>query len=105
LFQIAAKEPDAVHARRAPWLASDKPLVRIRALNLFADLDGMNALPAVAADLKDPNAGVRVFAKIMVLDHYYKDRPEAAKLRSRYMSEEKDPDALAFLRRFVFVAK
>jgi tetratricopeptide repeat protein len=100
LFQIAAKEPDAVHARREPWLGSDKPLVRIRALNLFADLDGMNALPAVAAALRDPSAGVRVFAKLMVLDHYFKGRPEAAKLRSRYLAEEKDPDALDFLKRF-----
>ncbi len=105
LFQIASREPDAVRARRQQWLGSDKPLVRIRALNLFADLDGMNALPAVAADLKDPNAGVRVYAKVMVLDHYFKDRPEAAKLRARYMSEEKDPEALAFLRRFVYSPK
>ena len=100
LFQIAAKEPDAVRARRAQWLGSEKPLVRIRALNLFADLDGMNALPAVAAGLRDPNAGVRVFAKLMVLDHYYKGVPEAAKLRSRYLAEEKDPEALDFLKRF-----
>ena len=100
LFQIAAQEPDAIRARRAQWLGSDKPLVRIRALNLFADLDGMNALPAVAAGLKDPNVGVRVFAKLMVLDHYFKGRPEAAKLRSRYLAEEKDPDALEFLKRF-----
>jgi hypothetical protein len=100
LFQIAAKEPDAVRARRAQWLGSDKPLVRIRALNLFADLDGMNALPAVAAALRDPNAGVRVFAKLMVLDHYFKGRPEGAKLRSRYLAEEKDPEALDFLKRF-----
>lgn len=100
LFQIAAKEPDAVHARRAQWLGSEKPLVRIRALNLYADLEGMNALPAVSAALRDPNAGVRVFAKLMVLDHYFKGRPEAAKLRSRYLAEEKDPAALDFLKRF-----
>ncbi|HXS99333.1 MAG TPA: hypothetical protein VN915_01520 [Elusimicrobiota bacterium] len=100
LFQIASKEPGAVRARRDQWLGSEKPLVRIRALNLFADLDGMNALPAVAAALRDPNAAVRVFAKVMVLDHYYKGRPEAAKLRSRYLAEEKDPEALEFLKRF-----
>ena len=100
LFQIAAKEPDAVRARRAQWLGSEKPLVRIRALNLFADLDGMNALPAVAAALRDPSSGVRVFAKLMVLDHYYKGRPEAAKLRARYLAEERDPEALEFLKRF-----
>jgi tetratricopeptide (TPR) repeat protein len=105
LFQIGSKEPDAVRARRAQWLGSEKPLVRIRALNLFADLDGMNALPAVAAALRDPSPGVRVFAKLMVLDHYFKDRPEAAKLRARYMDEEKDPDALEFLKRFPAVAR
>jgi hypothetical protein len=105
LFQIAAQEPDAVRARRAQWLGSDKPLVRIRALNLFADLDGKNALPAVSAALRDPNAGVRVFAKLMVLDHYYKGVPEAAKLRSRYLAEEKDPDALDFLKRFGAAAR
>jgi hypothetical protein len=100
LFQIAQKEGDAVRARRDQWLNSDRPLVRIRALNLFADLDGKNALPAVASALRDPNPGVRAYAKVMVLDHYYKVLPEAAKLRSRYLAEEKDPDALAFVRRF-----
>jgi tetratricopeptide (TPR) repeat protein len=100
LFQIASAEPGAVRARRQDWLGSDKPLVRIRALNLFADLDGMNALPAVAAALRDPNAGVRVFAKLMVLDHYFKGSPDADRLRARYLAEEKDPEALAFLKRF-----
>ena len=42
----------------------------------------------------------RVFAKLMVLDHYYKGRPEAVKLRSRYLAEEHDPEALDFLKRF-----
>ena len=49
LLQIASQEPGAVRARRARWLGSDKPLVRIRALSLFADLDGMNAPPAAVA--------------------------------------------------------
>ncbi|MFI5345491.1 MAG: hypothetical protein ACHQ51_03865 [Elusimicrobiota bacterium] len=100
LFQIAQKERDAVSARRDQWLNGDKPLVRIRALNLFADLEGKNAFPAVVAALRDPNAGVRAFAKIMVLDHYYKGLPEAAKLRARYLAEEKDPEALAFVKRY-----
>jgi hypothetical protein len=100
LFQIAAQEPGAVAARRDQWLGSAKPLVRIRALNLFADLEGRNALPAVIAALRDPNAGVRAFAKIMVLDHYFAQSPEAAKARARYLAEEKDPEALAFVRRF-----
>ncbi|MDE2511593.1 MAG: hypothetical protein KGL74_10770, partial [Elusimicrobia bacterium] len=100
LYEIAQKENDAVRARREQWLNSDKPLVRIRALNLFADLDGKNALPAVAAALRDPNAAVRAFAKVMVLDHYYKKLPEGVKLRARYLSEEKDPEALAFVKRY-----
>ena len=105
LFQIAAREPDAVRARRPQWLGSEKPLVRIRALNLFADLDGLNAMPAVVAGLHDANAGVRVYAKIMVLDHYFKGAPAAAALRARYLSEEKDPDALGFLKRFAAGAR
>ncbi len=88
-----------MRARRQQWLGGDKPLVRIRALNLFADLDGLNALPAAAAALRDPNAGVRVFDKLMVLDHYFKGRPEAAKLRARYLAEEKDPEALEYMKR------
>lgn len=100
LFQIAQAEPDAVRARRDQWLGSEKPLVRIRALNLFADLDGRNFFPAVLASLRDPSPAVRAFAKVMVLDHYYAGTPEAAKARARYLSEEKDPDALAFVKRF-----
>lgn len=104
LFQIGQKEPDAVHARRDQWLNSEKPLVRIRALNLYADLEGKNAFPAVVAALRDPNAGVRAFAKIMVLDHYYKRQPDAVKLRARYLAEEKDPEALAFVKRYASAA-
>jgi tetratricopeptide (TPR) repeat protein len=105
LFQIAAAEPDAVRARRQQWLGSEKPLVRIRALNLFADLDGVKALPDVAAALRDPNPGVRVFAVLMVLDHYYKGNPDAAKARARYLAEEKDVEALEFLKRFAAGAR
>ncbi|MBI3288222.1 MAG: tetratricopeptide repeat protein [Elusimicrobia bacterium] len=100
LFQIGKKEPEAVRARREEWLGSDKPLIRIRALNLFADLDGKNAFPSVINALRDPNPAVRVFAKVMVLEHYYGGQPEAAKVRARYLSEEKDPEALALLARF-----
>ena len=100
LYEIGKKELDAVHVRRDAWLASDKPLVRIRALNLFADLDGKNALPALTTALRDPNPAVRAFAKVMVLDHYFPKLPEAAKLRSRYLGEEHDPEALALLARF-----
>jgi len=100
LFQIAQAEPEAVRARRDQWLGSEKPLVRIRALNLFADLDGKNFFPAVVSALRDPAPAVRAYAKVMVLDHYYPGLPEAARARARYSSEEKDPDALAFVRRF-----
>lgn len=100
LFEIGKKEPDAIHARRDGWLASDKPLVRIRALNLFADLEGKNALPALATALRDPHPAVRAFAKVMVLDHYFSKLPEGVKLRARYATEEHDPEALSLLARF-----
>jgi len=100
LFEIGKKEGEAVRARRDAWLASDKPLVRIRALNLFADLDGKNVLPALTTALRDPSPAVRAFAKVMVLDHYFDTLPEAAKLRSRYLTEEQDPEARSFLARF-----
>ena len=100
LFEIGKRESDAVHARRDAWLGSDKPLVRIRALNLYADLDGKNALPALGTALRDPVPAVRAFAKVMVLDHYFAKVPEAAKLRSRYLAEERDPEAVSLLSRF-----
>ena len=100
LYEIGKKELDAVRARRDEWLGSDRPLTRIRALNLFADLEGKNALPALAAALKDANPAVRAFAKVMVLDHYFAGVPEAAKMRARYLAEEQDPEAKALLARF-----
>ena len=42
LYKIGQKNPDAVAVRRAEWLSSPKPLVRARALNLFADLETEN---------------------------------------------------------------
>ncbi len=100
LFEIGKADADAVRARREQWLGSNKPLLRIRALNLYADLDGNNALPSVIQALRDPNPAVRAFSKVMVLDHYYGKSPEAAKVRARYLAEEKDPAALALLTRF-----
>ena len=100
LYEIGKKEGELLRARRDGWLASDKPLTRIRALNLYADLDGKNALPALATALRDPSPPVRAFAKIMVLDHYFANLPEAAKLRARYLTEEQDPEAKALLARF-----
>lgn len=97
LYQIAQKERGAVEARRDGWLNNSSPLVRIRALNLFADLDGPKIMPAVVSALRDPNAGVRAYAKVMVLDHYFPHSAAAAKLRARYLAEEKDPEALAFV--------
>ena len=100
LYRIGQAAPDAVHAQRDAWLATDRPLLRIRALNLFADLDGKNALPETAKALSDPNAGVRAFAVVMVLDHYFGREPEAARARARFLSAEKDPAVLDFVRRF-----
>lgn len=100
LFKIGQQEPEAVRARRDEWLAGDKPLTRIRALNLFADLDGKNAFPRTVAALKDPVPAVRAFAKLMVLDHYYDEMPEATRARAKYLADERDPDALALLARF-----
>ena len=100
LFEIGKKDPSAIRARREEWLGSDRPLVRIRALNLFADLDGRNAVPSLVTALRDPNPAVRAFAKVMVLDHYFAKIPEAARIRARYLAEEKDPDARALLARF-----
>ncbi len=100
LFEIGKKEPDAVRSHREAWLGSDKPLVRIRALNLFADLDGKNTLPLLSTALRNPNPAIRAFAKVMVLDHYFAKLPEAAKLRALYLAEERDPGALSLLARF-----
>jgi hypothetical protein len=99
LYQIAKAEPGAVRVRRDAWLSSDRPLLRIRALNLFADLDGMNALPSAVKALSDPNPAARAFAVAMVLDYYYPNVPEAAKARARFMAAEKDPAVLDFIRR------
>ncbi|MDX6768268.1 MAG: tetratricopeptide repeat protein [Elusimicrobiota bacterium] len=100
LFKIGQQEPEAVRARRDEWLAGDKPLTRIRALNLYADLDGRNAYPRALAALKDPVPAVRAFAKLMVLDYYYGEMPEATKARAKYLAEERDPEAQALLARF-----
>ncbi|HAZ09408.1 MAG TPA: hypothetical protein DCZ01_13040 [Elusimicrobia bacterium] len=105
LFQIARQKPDAVRARRDQWLGGPQPLVRIRALNLFADLDGKNAFPLAAAALRDPVPAVRAYAAVMVLEHYFMAIPEAVKLRARYLAEERDPDALAFVHRFSKLAQ
>lgn len=100
LFEIGKNNTAAIQARRERWLGDDKPLVRIRALNLFADLEGRNAVPSLVAALRDPDPAVRAFAKIMVLDHYFKQIPEYPRIKARYLAEEKNPQAVALLTRF-----
>ncbi len=99
LYRIAQKHPDAVLVRRDEWLTSDKPLARVRALNLFADLDPKGTFPLAARALRDPVPAVRFFARVMVLDHYYKDDPRAAKLRGEHLAAEKDPKVLGLYSR------
>ncbi|MEK7858462.1 MAG: hypothetical protein AAB320_04895 [Elusimicrobiota bacterium] len=95
LYQIAKQAPDAIAVRREEWLSSEKPLVRARALNLFADIEPAETFPFVVKALRDPHPAVRFLAKVMVLDHYYKDDPKAAKARADYLASEKDPLVLA----------
>jgi Flp pilus assembly protein TadD len=95
LFQIAKGSPDAVRVRREEWVSSEKPLVRVRALNLFADLEPKETFPLVEKALKDADPVVRFLTRAMVLDHYYKDSREGAKVRAEYLAGEKDPKVLA----------
>lgn len=99
LFQTAKKFPDAVRVRRDEWLGSERPLLRIRALNLFADLEPNETFPLVARGLRDPHPAVRFFARVMVLDHYYARLPAAAKVRAEHLAAEKDPRVLALYAR------
>lgn len=94
LYQIAKTAPDAVRVRRDEWTASEKTLVRIRALNLFADLETRETFPLVVRALHDPVPAVRFFARVMVLDHYYQGQAPAAKARAEYLAAEKDPKVL-----------
>ncbi|HAM34399.1 MAG TPA: hypothetical protein DEB40_08860 [Elusimicrobia bacterium] len=95
LFQIAKKSPSAVRVRRDEWLQSAQPLVRARALNLFADLEPSETLPLVTRALADPDPAVRLLARVMVLDHYYAQSAPAAKARADYLARETDPAVLA----------
>jgi hypothetical protein len=100
LFEIAKKHRDAVLAHRVEWLSAPRPFVRARALNLFADLDPANTYPIAMRALYDPHPAVRLLAKIMVVDHYYRDQPQTPSLLSQYYAAEKDPLVLALLDRF-----
>lgn len=90
LYQIAKVSPDAVRVRRDEWIAADKPLLRARALNLFADLEPRETLPLVLRALYDPHPAARYLVRVMVLDHYYQGFPQAAKARAEYLAWEKD---------------
>lgn len=94
LYRIAEKNPEPVNRRRNEWLSSEKPLVRIRALNLFADLDPEGAFPLVERALADARPAVRFFTRMMILDHYYKGAVRADRARGRYLAAEKDPVVL-----------
>jgi thioredoxin-like negative regulator of GroEL len=95
LYQLAKLYPDAVQVRRDDWLAHNKPLVRARVLNLFADLWPEETWPLVQRALYDNNPAVRYLVKTMILDRYYKDAPVAAKAKSEYLAQERNPLVLA----------
>ena len=99
LYQIAKTSRAAIMAHREEWLGSEKPLARCRALNLFSDLDPADTLSFVEKALRDPSPTVRYLARVMVLDHYYKDSMPAAKIRTEYLSHETDPAVLALYAR------
>lgn len=99
LFHVARRFPEAVRVRRDEWLSSDKPLRRIRALNLFADLEPNETYPLVLRSLRDAHPAVRFYARVMVLDHYYKELPAAQRARADYLALEKDPVVLGLYAR------
>ena len=95
LYQIAKQYPDAVQVRRDDWLANNKPLMRARVLNLFADLWPQETWPLVQRALYDQNPALRYLVKTMILDNYYKGVSAAARVKSDYLSQEKNPLVLA----------
>lgn len=97
LYQIAKAYPDAVQVRRDEWLASRRPLLQARALNLFADLWPEDTFPLVRSALRDQNPALRYLAKTMVLDRYYKSNLAAASAKAEFLAREKDPLVLARL--------
>jgi hypothetical protein len=94
LYQLARKSPDGVRQRRDVWLASPRPLLHTRALNLFADLYPDETFPFVAQSLRSPSPVVR-FLTSSILERYYKNTPAGRKARADYMAEEQDPGVLA----------
>jgi tetratricopeptide (TPR) repeat protein len=99
LYQIASSRPESVRERKDAWLRSPRPLLRTRALNLFADLQTAETFPAVEAALNDPDPAVRFLTKTMVFDHYYKNLEAAREVRDKYLAREKDPAVLALYAR------
>lgn len=95
LFQLSKQFPDALRVRRDEWLSAARPLMRVRALNLFADIDRKETFPLVARALYDPNPAVRYLTKTMVLDRYYSDLPAARKASADYLAQERHPAVLA----------
>lgn len=95
LYQIAQADPEGVRQRREAWLSDPRPLVRARALNLFADLYPGETYPLALRALYDPNPGVRYLVKTLVLDRYYAEIPSAAKAKAEYLAQEKDRGVLA----------
>ena len=95
LYQIAKAYPDAVQVRRDDWLSNNRPLLRARVLNLFADLWPQETWPLVQRALYDQTPALRYLVKTMVLDNYYKGVPAAAQVKAQYLSQEKNPLVLA----------
>lgn len=94
LYQIGKENLEAITLRRSEWLSSPKVFVRVRALNLFADLERENTFVYLQDALRDTHPAGRFLSKILVLDHYYKDYPPARKIRGDYLKREKHPDVL-----------
>ena len=100
LFKLSATSADALLMRRLEWINSPKPLVRARALNLFADMDPRDTLPLASRALYDPNPAVRLLVRLLVFDHYYSDTPQARQAAEESLRQEKDPVVLSLYHRF-----
>lgn len=95
LYQLAKAYPDAVQVRRDDWLANNRPVLRARVLNLFADLWPQETLPLALRALYDQNPALRYLTKTMVMDRYYAKAAAARKATADYLSQEKSPQVLA----------
>ncbi len=100
LFKLSGSNADNLLMRRLEWINSPKPLVRARALNLFADMDPKDTLPLASRALYDPNPAVRLLVRLLVFDHYYRNAPQARQTAEESLRQEKDPVVLALYQRF-----